>query len=311
MDGFRAVYHQAPGDVHAPDSVNAVAELLAEQGRALHDAKSLKAAVGQYEFLRTQYPGSSLRVGALLAEAQIYENDLHDAAAARERYALLVKQYPRSEQAEEAKAGIASLVEGKTNRRAVAAAQAPEDARRRETGQSGDAAGGGRALVAAGGAGGGGSSFAPMPTTAAEAARGAKSGAREEAGGDRASDERHGTSNPVDAELNGLTASEQSPSQVHGRRARCMWKRRCRHSWRGTMAQVTGIRHWSTPTYTRVAIDLQGDDVTYEAARVPESPDRIYFDLHGTRLAQEAGGEKLRRDRRRIFEEDTGRRAVF
>ena len=109
MDGFRAVYHEAPGDVHAPDSVNAVAELLAEQGRGLHDAKSLKAAVGQYEFLRTQYPGSSLRVGALLAEAQIYQNDLHDAAAARERYALLVKQYPRSAQAEEAKAGIASL----------------------------------------------------------------------------------------------------------------------------------------------------------------------------------------------------------
>src|SRR5271156_5064383 len=112
MDGFRAVYHEAPGDVHAPDSVNTVAELLTEQGRGLHDAKSLKAAVGQYEFLRTQYPGSSLRVGALLAEAQIYENDLHDVVAARERYALLVKQYPRSAQAEEAKAGIASLNAG-------------------------------------------------------------------------------------------------------------------------------------------------------------------------------------------------------
>ena len=112
MDGFRAVYHEAPRDVHAPDSVNAVAELLAEQGRGLHDAKSLKAAVGQYEFLRTQYPGSSLRVGALLAEAQIYENDLHDAGAARERYSLLVKQYPRSSMAEEARAGIASLDQG-------------------------------------------------------------------------------------------------------------------------------------------------------------------------------------------------------
>src|ERR1700733_7524945 len=109
MDGFRAVYHDAPGDVHAPESVNAVAELLAEQGRGLHDAKSLKAAVGQYEFLRTQYPGSSLRVGALLAEAQIEENDLHDAEAARERYALLVKQYPHSSLVEEAQAGLDSL----------------------------------------------------------------------------------------------------------------------------------------------------------------------------------------------------------
>ena len=68
MDAYRAIYHANPADVHAPAAVNAVAELLAEQGRGLHDAKSLKAAVGQYEFLRTQYPGSSLRVQALLAE---------------------------------------------------------------------------------------------------------------------------------------------------------------------------------------------------------------------------------------------------
>ncbi len=112
MDGFRAVYHEAPGDVHAPDSVSAVAELLAEQGRSLHDARSSKAAVGQYEFLRTQYPGSSLRVQALLAEGQIYENDLHDAAAAKERYEQLVKEFPRSGLVEEAKAGIASLSAG-------------------------------------------------------------------------------------------------------------------------------------------------------------------------------------------------------
>jgi N-acetylmuramoyl-L-alanine amidase len=59
----------------------------------------------------------------------------------------------------------------------------------------------------------------------------------------------------------------------------------------GQMAQVTGIRHWSTPDYTRVAIDL-GDDVTYEAARVP-NPDRIYFDLHGTRLAQDLVGKSF------------------
>jgi N-acetylmuramoyl-L-alanine amidase len=60
---------------------------------------------------------------------------------------------------------------------------------------------------------------------------------------------------------------------------------------RGELARVTGIRHWSTPNYTRVAIDL-GDDVTYEAARVP-NPDRIYFDLHGTRLAQSLAGKSF------------------
>ena len=54
---------------------------------------------------------------------------------------------------------------------------------------------------------------------------------------------------------------------------------------------ITGIRHWSTPIYTRVAIDLS-DEVQYEAARVPD-PDRIYFDLHGARLAPELVGKSL------------------
>ena len=109
MDGFRAVYHEAPQDVHAASAVYAVAELLAEQGRSLHDAKSSKAAVGQYEFLRTQYPGSSLRVTALLAEAQIEANDLGDVAAAKEKYTLFLKQYPKSGHAEEARAGLEAL----------------------------------------------------------------------------------------------------------------------------------------------------------------------------------------------------------
>jgi N-acetylmuramoyl-L-alanine amidase len=57
------------------------------------------------------------------------------------------------------------------------------------------------------------------------------------------------------------------------------------------MALVTGIRHWSTPSYTRVAIDL-GDAVQYEAARV-EHPDRIFFDLHHARLAPQLAGKSF------------------
>jgi N-acetylmuramoyl-L-alanine amidase len=274
MDGFRAVYHEAPGDVHAPDSVNAVAELLTEQGRGLHDPKSLKAAVGQYEFLRTQYPGSSLRVAALLAEAQIYENDLHDAGAARERYSLLVKQYPKSALAEEAKAGIASLEQG-AGRREQAAGQ-------------GDQA----AAVAT----------APAPSApasiesdagampgAAVASPGARDAKVVGSGlGDAGVSERRGTATSAEASLD---AASGDPGVPGDQVAAPMHVARTTAKRHGQMAQVTGIRHWSTPNYTRVAIDL-GDDVTYEAARVP-NPDRIYFDLHGTRLAQELVGKSF------------------
>jgi N-acetylmuramoyl-L-alanine amidase len=302
MDGFRAVYHETPGDMHAPDSVNAVAELLAEQGRGLHDAKALKAAVGQYEFLRTQYPASSLRVGALLAEAQIYQNDLRDAAAARERYALLVKQYPRSAQAEEAKAGIASLSagsreEGVGSRGRVGRASDLTDASASVgSAVSGSAVSGSAVLrEKTPGEGSGASSFAPMPTTGA--ARGVKA-APVGASVDATERERRGTSAAVDAEVDASTAgTHDGPVQAAAVQdgsalaAAPLHVAKASGKRHGQMAQVTGIRHWSTPDYTRVAIDL-GDDVTYEAARVP-NPDRIYFDLHGTRLAQELVGKSF------------------
>ncbi len=274
MDGFRVVYHGAPGDVHAPDSVSAVAELLAEQGRVLHDTKSSKAAVGQYEFLRTQYPGSSLRVQALLAEGQIYQNDLHDTAAAKERYELFLKEYPRSGLVEEAKAGIDSLSAGT---RAAGPGTSKQGTRAEGLGTSVPGASlKGSSVVD------GGSSFAPMPVTGKVPVPVA-SPANDDA-------DRRGVSVPVDAELEAATAVGQA-GEMPGSSAPVALHVAKDSGKRHGLAQVTGIRHWSTPTYTRVAIDL-GDDVTYEAARVP-GPDRIYFDLHGTRLASELVGKSF------------------
>ena len=103
--------------------------------------------------------------------------------------------------------------------------------------------------------------------------------------------EQLGTAVPVDA---GLDAVGQSSSGAAGVPAAGLASHdggRAAVKRHGGLAQVTGFRHWSTPTYTRVAIDL-GDEVTYEAARVP-NPDRIYFDLHGTQLARELVGKSF------------------
>jgi N-acetylmuramoyl-L-alanine amidase/putative methionine-R-sulfoxide reductase with GAF domain len=58
-----------------------------------------------------------------------------------------------------------------------------------------------------------------------------------------------------------------------------------------TLPEVTGIRHWSTAESSTVVIDLQ-DQVQYEAHRLT-NPERIYFDLHDTRLAAELFGKSL------------------
>ena len=58
--------------------------------------------------------------------------------------------------------------------------------------------------------------------------------------------------------------------------------------------RVTGIRHWSTPDYTRVAIDLE-QDVKYESQRIA-NPGRIFFDLADTKLASILVGKTLEVD---------------
>jgi N-acetylmuramoyl-L-alanine amidase len=55
------------------------------------------------------------------------------------------------------------------------------------------------------------------------------------------------------------------------------------------LPRVTGIRHWSTPDYTRVAIDVEGD-VKFSSQRIAR-PARIFFDLHDTRLASTLVGK--------------------
>jgi len=57
------------------------------------------------------------------------------------------------------------------------------------------------------------------------------------------------------------------------------------------ISRVTGIRHWSTPDYTRVAIDLE-QDVKFDSQRISH-PERIFFDLNNTRLASTLVGKSF------------------
>jgi N-acetylmuramoyl-L-alanine amidase len=236
LDGFRAIYHDSPRDAHAAAAVNAVAEVLAEQGRDFDDDKALRAAVGQYEFLRTQYPASSLREPALLAEARIERDDLGDAVAARERYGALVKEAPRSE------AGLTAKVE-------------LSELKRQGSGNTGQ--------VVAG------------PTHRDTAAM---NGAHSLGAGTKTT-----TTATTEADFSAALRNDKQAGLRNDKQVVVANDKQ--------LAAVTGIRHWSTASYTRVAIDL-GNEVKFEAARVPH-PDRIYFDLHGAKLAQELVGKSF------------------
>ena len=58
---------------------------------------------------------------------------------------------------------------------------------------------------------------------------------------------------------------------------------------RSALPRVTGVRHWSTPDYTRVAIDVE-QEVRFDSQRISH-PDRIFFDLRDTKLASTLVGK--------------------
>jgi N-acetylmuramoyl-L-alanine amidase len=103
---YRRVYYGSPASSKADPSVVAVAELLTEMGRHLNDDKALHAAIGQYKFLRREYPGSHDRFGALFTIGQIYQDDLKDPTQAKLTFAEFLRRYPHNHLADDARKAL-------------------------------------------------------------------------------------------------------------------------------------------------------------------------------------------------------------
>jgi N-acetylmuramoyl-L-alanine amidase len=103
---YRRVYYGSPASSKADPSVVAVAELLTKMGRRFDDVKALHAAIGQYKFLRREYPGSRDRFDALLSIGQIYQDDLKDQAQAKLAFEEFLRRYPHHHLADEARKAL-------------------------------------------------------------------------------------------------------------------------------------------------------------------------------------------------------------
>jgi N-acetylmuramoyl-L-alanine amidase len=250
-DAYRKVYYVAPASSKADASVVAVAEILADTGRQFQPGdKDLRAAIGEYEFLRHEYPGSKYRFQALFTIGQIYKEDLGDNDAARQTFQEFLHRYPRNALAPDAKQALAELNKPAADpaKKAIEAAQAARNAENARAAQK--------------------SGPAPSPDkpdvpraykAEAESPRGEK------------------TTPPPEVEPADLPPADLPASAVVKKKS--------------PLPMVTGIRHWSTPDYTRVAIDVDAE-VKYEAGRVPD-PDRIFFDLPNTKLASVLVGKSF------------------
>ncbi len=118
-------------------------------------------------------------------------------------------------------------------------------------------------------------------------------------------DEARKTLDDINAEAKGVKVARNKPQKSENAKAKNVSEHTSDEREAGDRADgsvenkndhhrlplLTNIRHWSTPDYTRVAIDLE-QEVQYEAGRVPH-PDRIFFDLHGAKLAPDLVGKSF------------------
>jgi N-acetylmuramoyl-L-alanine amidase len=108
---YRRVYYGSPASSKADPSAAAVAELLTEMGRRFNDGKALHAAIGQYKFLRREYPGSRDRFEALFAIGQIYQDDLKDPGQAKLTFEEFLHRYPHHHLADEARKALSEPIQ--------------------------------------------------------------------------------------------------------------------------------------------------------------------------------------------------------
>src|SRR6202795_805170 len=217
IDSYRRVYFGSPASSKADPSVVATAELMIEMGRRFDDNKILRGAVGQYRFLRREYPGSKYRFDALFTIGEIYKDDLNDPEEARTIFEDFLHRYPRNRLADDARAAMKEI-------------DADADA---------------------------------MEHAAQKAAR------------------KQQRSSSVSGNVSGAGASGSTDAAAEFANAAS--------ARRSALPRVTGVRHWSTPDYTRVAIDVE-QEVKFGSQRISH-PDRIFFDLRDTKLASTLVGK--------------------
>lgn len=286
LEAYRAIYHSDPGSPKADASIAAVADLLAEEGRVFQDAKALRDSIGQYEYLRREYPSSRFRYSALLTEGEIYQRDFGDLPQAKAIYVNFLRLYPESPLAVEARSELRNI------RHLQMTGRSGTPTRAQATNESGRATGTetGRHNPYV---------QPPVPRSPATSQTSRNTQAPQQAPSRTPSP---AAQNNVAQEGNVpslLPPTEVGPPSTLARTATQSPAEKTDEAdlnappppSRSALPLMTGIRHWSTPVYTRVAIDLQ-QEVRYTAARVP-NPDRIYFDLYGTRLSPELVGRSL------------------
>jgi N-acetylmuramoyl-L-alanine amidase len=288
IEAYRKVYYTAPTSNKADTAVLAVAELLDEQGRILNDPKSYKDAIGQLVFLRREYPGSKYRVEALFTIGEIYRDDLGDNPGAKATFEDYLKRYPHTSLAAKARQALAEISDPQAANNPFRRKDATAKSGASRTGSSSSGGSGAKTKTAwadsRSSAPGNDESVPEKPARATSSPDKISSGSTSNRASAVPADATSKTSARGDDDILSAAPPAAPGQQVDAALGKT-------DTQPHHLPRLTSVRHWSTPDYTRVAIDLE-QEVEYQVGRVPH-PDRIFFDLVGTKLASDLVGKSF------------------
>jgi N-acetylmuramoyl-L-alanine amidase len=128
---YRQVYFYDFAYVKAPVAAETMGDLSVEMGRLFHNSADFQSAIEHYQYVVSQYPGSSMARDSALAIGNAYLEGLNDPDQATEAYRALLEKYPASPQSSEARKKLKEIAGMQAARQEQESAKAV-----RATGQS-------------------------------------------------------------------------------------------------------------------------------------------------------------------------------
>jgi N-acetylmuramoyl-L-alanine amidase len=239
----------------------AVAELQREMGRVFSSDSYYLESIKAYRFLMKQYPQNRVSRDALFVVGVIYLSDLEDPDEAGKVFHEFIRTYPKSDKAGEAQEKVKQIDRLAAERAKAHSAPHPSGTVAEARGEA--------ALRQAHGS---------TSLTVPEQSR-------------REGGEQTGTVGRPSVPPPSEGAAEQGPPGPPAGRSADHPQLAGAPSAGGGPPQVTAVRRWVAPSYSRIVIGVEGE-VKFDSARLA-NPDRIVLDLQNSRLSPELVGKKF------------------
>lgn len=135
---YRNTYFYDFANPKAAVAAKTMGDLYEEMGRQFREADYFQSAIKSYQYVMSQYPGSTMACEAGVAIGKVYLDGLNDPKQAEDAYRSFLEKYPKSEQSTEARKQLKEIADLQAAQKERESARAAEGPGRNTAGSAGN-----------------------------------------------------------------------------------------------------------------------------------------------------------------------------